>query len=215
MWWKQTLWVEATTDCSLETIKMWVWCCERWAEHTGTNKMSRKQHTFVSSVINLEAFLSLPVAHMLAATLGKWQTAFFFSGKMIKFDHISCFNQIDSINQITWLFITPFFFLPHGHHRCVVLLLGQHESSYVMEEDQRVFSFCSSPQRCFPSHIPVAAVKVKLSPKCNLGFICEHTWVKPLCKSKFMTKEALLRLTVFSFFSSNSFSVGVHGALLR
>ena len=123
MWWKQTLWVEATTDCSLETIKMWVWCCERWAEHTVTNKTSRKQHIFVSSVINLEAFLSLPVAHMLAATLGKWQTAFFFSGKMIKFDHISCFNQIDSINQITWLFITPFFFPSTWtfHHLCCVV----------------------------------------------------------------------------------------------
>ena len=37
--------------------------------------------------------------------------------------------------------------------------------------------------------------EVKLSPKC---IFCECMQVKPLCKSIIMTKEALLRLTVFS-----------------
>ena len=39
------------------------------------------------------------------------------------------------------------------------------------------------------------ALKLKLSPKSNLGFICECIWVKPLCKSIITTKEALLRQT--------------------
>ena len=46
--------------------------------------------------------------------------------------------------------------------------------------------------------------KVKPSPKCNLGFFCECIWVKPLDKSIVMTKEALLRFTVFSFFSEGA-----------
>ena len=40
-------------------------------------------------------------------------------------------------------------------------------------------------------------VEVKLSPKCNQGFICD--WVKPSCKCIAMTKEALLRFTVVLF----------------
>ena len=43
-------------------------------------------------------------------------------------------------------------------------------------------------------------IKVKLLPKCNLGFFCECVWVKSLCESVIMTKEALLRLTIFSHF---------------
>ena len=39
-------------------------------------------------------------------------------------------------------------------------------------------------------------IKVKLLPKCS--FFCECIWVKPLCKSIIMTKEAL-RITVFTF----------------
>ena len=42
--------------------------------------------------------------------------------------------------------------------------------------------------------------KVKLWPKCNQGFFCECTQVKPLYKSIITTKEALLRFTVSLFF---------------
>ena len=35
--------------------------------------------------------------------------------------------------------------------------------------------------------------KVKLSPKCNLGFVCECIWVKPSGKSIITTKEAFLK----------------------
>ena len=42
-------------------------------------------------------------------------------------------------------------------------------------------------------------IKVKLSPKCNLAFIYEYIWIKPLCKSIITTKEALLRFTMVSF----------------
>ena len=38
--------------------------------------------------------------------------------------------------------------------------------------------------------VPYQTVKVKLSPKYNLGF-CQCIWVKPLCKSIITTKEAL------------------------
>ena len=48
-------------------------------------------------------------------------------------------------------------------------------------------------------------LKWKLSPKYNLGFFCECTWVKPLCKSIILTKEALLRFTVFSFSGQTHF----------
>ena len=33
-------------------------------------------------------------------------------------------------------------------------------------------------------------VKVKLLPKCNLGFIYECVWVKPSCKCMIMMKES-------------------------
>ena len=48
-------------------------------------------------------------------------------------------------------------------------------------------------------------LKAKLSLKCNLDFFCECTWVKPLYKSIITTKEALLRLTVFSFSGQTHF----------
>ena len=32
--------------------------------------------------------------------------------------------------------------------------------------------------------------EAKLLPKCNLGFSCQCTWVKPLCKSIIIAKEA-------------------------
>ena len=41
--------------------------------------------------------------------------------------------------------------------------------------------------------------KVKLSPKCNRGFICDWIWVKPSGKCIIMTKEALLRCTIVWF----------------
>ena len=41
--------------------------------------------------------------------------------------------------------------------------------------------------------------KLKLSPKCNLGFFCGCMWFKPSCKSIITMKEALLRFTLFSF----------------
>ena len=53
-------------------------------------------------------------------------------------------------------------------------------------------------------------IKVKLSPKCNLGFFCECIWVKPSCKSIITTKEAILRLTVVSFLGKLIFN-GVLG----
>ena len=42
----------------------------------------------------------------------------------------------------------------------------------------------------------VHILKVKLSPKSNLGFICECVWVKPSCKSIVTMKEAPLKFTV-------------------
>ena len=50
------------------------------------------------------------------------------------------------------------------------------------------------------------AVKVKLSPKCNLGFICECIWVKSIIT----TKESLLRFTVVLFLGKLIFN-GVQG----
>ena len=47
--------------------------------------------------------------------------------------------------------------------------------------------------------------------KCNLGFFCECTQVKPLCKSRIMTKEALLRFAVFSFLGQTHFQWVCHG----
>ena len=47
--------------------------------------------------------------------------------------------------------------------------------------------------------LTILFVKVKLSPKCNRGFHCDWIWVKHLCKSIIMTKEALLGFTVVSF----------------
>ena len=38
-------------------------------------------------------------------------------------------------------------------------------------------------------------VKVKLSPKCNLGFFfCECIWAKPSCKSIITMKEAIIHI---------------------
>ena len=51
----------------------------------------------------------------------------------------------------------------------------------------------------------IHSVKVKLLPKCNLGFFCECIWVKPSCKSIITTKDALLRFTVFSFLGQTLF----------
>ena len=47
--------------------------------------------------------------------------------------------------------------------------------------------------------------KAKLSPKCNLGFFCECTRVRPLCKSIYTIKAALLRFTVFLFLGQTHF----------
>ena len=55
-------------------------------------------------------------------------------------------------------------------------------------------------------------IKVKLSPKCNLGLFCESTRVKPSCKSIIMMKEALLRFTVVLFLGKLLFN-GVLGTL--
>ena len=58
----------------------------------------------------------------------------------------------------------------------------------------------SSQILCYQTVEAVNCFKVKLSPKCNLGFFfCKCIWVKPSCKSIITTKEALTRLTVFSF----------------
>ena len=43
--------------------------------------------------------------------------------------------------------------------------------------------------------------KVKLSPKCNLGSICECIWVKPSCKSIITKKEALFKISHSFVFS--------------
>ena len=57
--------------------------------------------------------------------------------------------------------------------------------------------------------------KVKLSPKCNLGcfffFFCECPRVKPSCKSIITMKEALLRLTIFSFSAQTRFQWECYG----
>ena len=39
--------------------------------------------------------------------------------------------------------------------------------------------------------------EAKLLPKCNLGFSCQCTWVKPLCKSIIIAKEAPVLLCLF------------------
>ena len=53
-------------------------------------------------------------------------------------------------------------------------------------------------------------LKVKLSPKCNLGFFfCECEWVKPLHKSTITTEEALLRSKSFSMYTNNVLSARV------
>ena len=51
------------------------------------------------------------------------------------------------------------------------------------------------------SHLP----KVNLSLKCNLGFFSECIWDKCSCKSIIMTKEILLRFSVFSFSAETHF----------
>ena len=56
----------------------------------------------------------------------------------------------------------------------------------------------------------ILKLKVKLSPKCNLGFIFECIWVKPTCKSIITMKEARLSFTVVSF----SGKLIVNGVLL-
>ena len=53
------------------------------------------------------------------------------------------------------------------------------------------------------------AIKVKLAPKCNQGFICECIWVKPLCKCIITTKEALQ--IYHSFISDKLIFDGVQG----
>ena len=52
--------------------------------------------------------------------------------------------------------------------------------------------------------------EVKLSPKSHLGFICDWIWVKTLCKSICMTKEALLGFTLVSFSGKLIFSAWGH-----
>ena len=76
------------------------------------------------------------------------------------------------------------------------------------------YRYCKQTHRCACQHISnphihphaeVSSSEVKLSPKCNLGFFCELLWVKPSCKSIITRKEALLRLTVFSFLAQAHF----------
>ena len=59
-------------------------------------------------------------------------------------------------------------------------------------------------------------VRVKLSPKSNIGFICECIRVKPSCKSIITTKEALLRFTIILFPGKLIFNgvLGQHETLL-
>ena len=54
-------------------------------------------------------------------------------------------------------------------------------------------------------------IKVKLSAKCNPGFICECTRVKPSCKRIITMKEALLRFTVFLFSGQTHFQWECYG----
>ena len=49
------------------------------------------------------------------------------------------------------------------------------------------------------------SLRVKLSPKCSLCFFCDCIWVRPLCKSTMMLKEAPLRFTVLSFSAQTHF----------
>ena len=60
------------------------------------------------------------------------------------------------------------------------------------------------------SHVQVntfvfESLKLKLSPKCNLGSLCECTWVKRSYKSIMPMKEAILRFTVFLFSGQTHF----------
>ena len=57
----------------------------------------------------------------------------------------------------------------------------------------------------------VSFLKVKLSAKCNLGFFCQCTRVKPSYKSIITMKEALLRFTVFSFLCQTHFQWECYG----
>ena len=88
-------------------------------------------------------------------------------------------------------------------------------SGLISDSDFRFwYRFCKQTHRCACQHISnphihphaeVSSSEVKLSPKCNLGFFCELLWVKPSCKSIITRKEALLRLTVFSFLAQAHF----------
>ena len=62
-------------------------------------------------------------------------------------------------------------------------------------------TYCNSPK----------CLKVKLSPKRNLGFFCECIWVKPSCKSMITMKEAFLRFTVFLFSGQTHFQWECYG----
>ena len=53
--------------------------------------------------------------------------------------------------------------------------------------------------------------EAKILPKCNLGFFCECTRAKPLCKSINTMKEALLRFTVFLFSGQTHFQESATG----
>ena len=52
---------------------------------------------------------------------------------------------------------------------------------------------------------------MKLSPKCNVGFIYEFIWVKPQGKCIITTKDALLRCTVVSFLGTLILNRSVRG----
>ena len=58
-------------------------------------------------------------------------------------------------------------------------------------------------------------LKVKLSPKCNLGSFCEWIWVKCLFKSIITRKETLLRFTIFLLLGQNHFQWSVIFKTLR
>ena len=88
----------------------------------------------------------------------------------------------------------------------------QNNTTVKMKQRQTHRIFVLHPQ--FGSASGKTSVKVKLSPKSNLGFFfffCECIWVKPSCKSKITMKEALLRFSVCSFWGQTHFQWECYG----
>ena len=82
-----------------------------------------------------------------------------------------------------------------------------------LTEEQKEDQLLEEAQKWWKYFVNTVIIKVKLSPKCNLGCFCEFTWVKPSCKIIITMKEALLRFTVFWFSGRTHFQWECYGHL--